>query len=405
MPSFRPVRKLPAALARYEEAARELPERLKPDAGGARDWITEVFRDVDDEDYQAVRALSHEESQTCMLIMSLLGHAFRWNSIPALPSEFERTRITLPRHLDNLWSQVAREIGQLRVASFWNTNLCNWTLTDDPDGTEYKVEDLNRDNVRLLYNWLPEPYDRDAEVFMRVFILAEAHGTKLVEALMRCIESIGNGDCDSAADAIDEAEKVFGSFHRLYAQEIRSGKVRPSIWPTHIQPFFGWNVETKEGVLGGPSGMNLGCFQVLNSFLGITESEIAAESHAYRCYMPPPHRAFLTELDATAGKVREAMANSGHRRLVTSFNDLAERVTRWRVDHARRGAVYVQGASTTGTHLPQTSTGKTLSGGVERAENYVRTMMECAEETRAAKLETPETAAAQAASRLLKIVP
>jgi hypothetical protein len=44
--------------------------------------------------------------------------------------------------------------------------------------------------------------------------------------------------------------------------------------------------------------MNLGCFQALNSFLGLRhQSPLGKETLEYRRYMPPHHRAFLYELD------------------------------------------------------------------------------------------------------------
>lgn len=387
LPRFQPVVALPSVFCEYELAARELPVMLASDLGGARTWINDLFKDVDPVVYEEVEQLSYESSQTLMLILSLFGHAYRWDMVPPRRREFQRKTLTLPRHLDQLWTLVANRIGQLRVAAFWNTNLCNWKLRHPTSTTNYAVSEMTSHNVELLYNWLPQPHDQDAEVFMRTFILVEAQGARLLATIVRCLREVGRENLDNATLALQRTCEHFQGLHRLYAQEIRVSRVRPEIWPTHIQPFFGWNVMTEQGVLGGPSGMNLGCFQVLNSFLGLKhESPLGKETLDYRLYMPPHHRAFLHELDLITPLAKDRIQSGANSKLRSAFNDLVALVTAWRRDHAERGAVYVQGKHERGTLLPQTSTGKTLGPSRNRRENYRRQMYKRVRETAAAKI-------------------
>lgn len=386
LPRFRPVATLPPAFQKLELAALELPERLAGQEG-ARAWIDQLFRDIDPAIYTETENLPYAASQTLMLILSLLGHAYRWNTVPPKKSEYDRKTLALPEHLDRLWSLVAAQIGQLRVAAFWNTNLCNWKLKSSSSAVDYALDELTVDNIELIYNWLPRPFDRDAEVFMRTFILAEARGARLLAELVHCLHELARENTGGAALALQKSGEHFQALYRIYAQEIRVSSVRPEIWPTHIQPFFGWNVKTEQGVLGGPSGMNLGCFQVLNSFLSLRhESLLGKETLAYRAYMPPHHRAFLYELDQVAPLARETIASSADQSLKSAFNDLVKRVTAWRRDHAERGAVYVQGKQAQGECLPQTSTGKTVGPSCDRAENYRRHMFERVRETEEAEM-------------------
>jgi hypothetical protein len=388
LPRLRPVAMLPPPFRDLERAARELPERLA-EQDGVRTWIDHLFRDVDHTLYSQVEKLSYASSQTLMLILSLFGHAYRWNTIPPMKDEYDRQTLHLPKHLDHLWSLVAAQIGQLRVAAFWNTNLCNWKLKNASSPIDYALDELTAENIELIYNWLPGPFARDAEVFMCTFILVEARGTHLLAELMRCLRALACENTIGAALALQKICEHFQALYRIYAREIRVSRVRPEIWPTHIQPFFGWNVKTEQGVLGGPSGMNLGCFQVLNSFLGLKhESPLGKETLAYRRYMPPHHRAFLYELDQVAPLARETIASSADQSLKSAFNDLITRVAAWRRDHAERGAVYVQGKQSPGEHLPQTSTGKTLGPSRDRAENYRRHMYERVRETTEAEIPT-----------------
>jgi hypothetical protein len=387
LPRFRPVTKLPPAFAALETAVLELPERLNSEQG-TRVWIEQLFRSFDVELVKEAEQLSYAASQTLMLILSLFGHAYRWDRVPPRRREYELNALTLPQPLDRLWSQVAAQIGQLRVAAFWNTNLCNWQLKRPRSITGYALEELSPDNIKLIYNWLPQPYDRDAEVFMRTFILVEAQGTHLLQEIMRCLHELANENSHGAAQSLTNCCEHFQGLYRIYAQQIRVSRVRPEIWPTHIQPFFGWNVHTEQGVLGGPSGMNLGCFQVLNTFLGLKhDSLLGRETLEYRRYMPPHHRAFLYELDQVAPLARERIAASADPALKSAFNDLVALVTAWRRDHAERGALYVQGNQTQGKHLPQTSTGKTLGPSADRAANYRRQMYDRVWETAEAKLD------------------
>jgi hypothetical protein len=389
LPRFRPVVTLPTTFQKYELAARELPVRLAPDHGGARAWIDHLFRDVDRAVYAEAEDLPYEASQTLMLILSLFGHAYRWSTVPPRKSEYDRKTLTLPEHLDRLWTLVATRIGQLRVAAFWNTNLCNWKLRSSVSATDYSLDELTSDNIKLLYNWLPRPFDRDAEVFMRTFILVEARGARLLAEIVRCLQELAHENSEGATLALQRSCEHFQALYRLYAQEIRVSRVRPEIWPTHIQPFFGWNVMTEQGILGGPSGMNLGCFQALNSFLGLRhQSPLGKETLEYRRYMPPHHRAFLYELDLVTPLAREYIASSADQALQSAFNNLVSLVTAWRRDHAERGAVYVQGKQAQGEHLPQTSTGRTLGPSRDRAASYRRQMYERVRETAEAEIQT-----------------
>ena len=388
LPRFRPVATLPPAFQELELAVRELPERLAGQEG-ARTWIDQLFRDIAPALYTEAESLSYAASQTLMLILSLFGHAYRWNTLPPVKSEYERKTLTLPEHLERLWSLVAAQIGQLRVAAFWNTNLCNWKLKSSYSTVDYALDELTADNIELIYNWLPKPFDRDAEVFMRTFILAEARGTRLLAELVRCLHALACENTRGAALALQHSCEHFQALYHIYAREIRVSRVRPEIWPTHIQPFCGWNVKTEQGVLGGPSGMNLGCFQVLNSFLGLRhESPLGKETLAYRRYMPPHHRAFLYELDLVTPLARETITSSADQSLKSAFNNLVALVTAWRRDHAERGAVYVQGKRAPGERLPQTSTGKTLGPSRDRAANYRQHMYERMRETAEAEIQT-----------------
>jgi hypothetical protein len=386
LPRFRPVTALPPAFEKLELAVSELPERLAVQEG-VRTWIDHLFRDIDPVIYAEAEKLSYPASQTLMLILSLFGHAYRWNTVPPRKIEYDRKTLILPEHLDRLWSLVAAQIGQLRVAAFWNTNLCNWKLRNASSPSDYALDELTTDNIELIYNWLPRPYDHDAEVFMRTFILVEGRGTPLIAELIRCLHALARKNMAGAALALQSSCEHFQALYRIYAQEIRVSCVRPEIWPTHIQPFLGWNVQTEQGVLGGPSGMNLGCFQVLNSFLGLRhESPLGKETLTYRRYMPPHHRAFLYELDQVAPLAWKTITASNDQILKNAFNNLIALVTAWRRDHAERGALYVQGKQAQGDHLPQTSTGKTLGPSRDRAENYRRQMYERVRETAEAKI-------------------
>jgi hypothetical protein len=149
-----------------------------------------LFREVGPGLYAATESLSYEAAQTWMLILSLFGHGYRWNTLPPAQTEYDLETLTLPPHMDRLWTQVAAQIGQLRVAAFWNTNLCNWTLKNPSPGSEYSPDELTSENVQLLYNWLPRPFDRDAEAFMRTFILVEARGTHLLAEIVGCIKAL-----------------------------------------------------------------------------------------------------------------------------------------------------------------------------------------------------------------------
>jgi len=388
LPKVVPGGNLPSIFDPYLAAAAEVPARLVPEGRGARAWLERQFSHLDPEVLSAAEELSLPEQYELMLVFCVLAHAYRWNTMPATPDEYARKWLTLPIGIELPRRQLAQQIGQPCTTTLWNSNLTNWRLKTKLSGSAYHPDELTLDDLSLTYNWLLPPYAEDAERFMLTFVLVEARGAAAIKDVVYAIEAAAYGNEAQACYWLGQLQQHIQAMGEAFARCIRRSVVNMSIWPSHVQPFFAWGVETKnDAAYGGPSGMNLGCFQTLDIGLDIPgKSDLACSGQDYRVYMQPWQRRFLAVLETGRPILRQFVETSDNQALKDHYNACLTGLQRWRVSHSKRGALYMRGSYESGETLPQYSTGMTVEAGEDRVEVFTRQMGARIQETISARV-------------------
>lgn len=380
LPPKVPLTQLPSRFEPFLSAADQLPNYFQSQRG-VRTWLDDVFATDDPSLYPAMDNLGEMERLKLMTVFAVLGHAYRWNKVPYASAEFERTQLDFPAGLIQPWTHMAELVKQPRIGTLWNTNLCNWSMTDRPGGSVYRADELSMDTMQLQHNWLRGEDSDSSANFMLIFTLFEAKSVPVIEGIIDILEAIIRDDEQEATYLLDKLSADIEILLRVFTVNLRQAMVNAQTWIDLVQPFFAWGLETEEGFLGGPSGLNLGGIQCLNTALGLeNESFIGSETLAYRRYMPMPHQDFLSVFDTSHGLIRDFVLERQNYALKQRFNDCVNSLRTWRVAHVKRAVHYLRKAEEV-EEKAHFSTGQVIASGEDNIFKFERDMEGRIEET------------------------
>lgn len=387
LPALVPVDELPGPFAPYISCCSELPARYPVTGGGVRDWLDREFAEEPRGLRRAIIHLTGAQRDAAMTMFSVLGHTYRWGHVPPAPARFAERLIPLPAGIKGPWEMLARLCGQPCVGTTWSLHLCNWSMRDRPGGATYHPAELTIDNVGVVRNWLPPPFDAQLERFSVSFVLLEAGGSAVLTHLVDVVEATLRLEFADAVAPLEQLRGAIAAMTRGFSLNVRKATVDPEVWLQMIQPTFPWSAEAGEPgrIEGGPSGMQLGAIQALDAGLGVGgASELAEAARAGRRYMPGPHRRFLKTLDGAGRLVRANVRNSGSEELIGQFNDCVRALRSFRATHHTRGAQYLRSGLVNAGE--RASTGLTIGVQDDPVATFDRTMAERVADTEAATI-------------------
>ncbi len=387
LPECVPLNELPTAFAPYLAACAELPVRYPAGRGGVRKWLERGFRRDDAAVRRAITRLTEAERDTLMTALSVLGHTYRWDSVPPAPARFEERCVSLPPGIAGPWGVLAKSGRHPRVGTTWSLHLCNWTMTNRCGGAPYLTDDLSGDNVRVAHNWLGPPFDRHLDRFSISFVLMEARGARVLRHLVESIEASASSRIEDALVSLELLHGAIRAMTVAFSSSVRRATVDPAIWLELVQPTFAWSAEADEPgrVEGGPSGIQLGTIQALDAALGIAgTSGLATLAKAGRRYMPRPHRRFLGTLDEAGPIVRTFILHAACKELREQFNMCVKAMRSFRTTHQARGAQYLRNRQT--GDAARASTGLMIGVDDDPVATFERAMTERTAETEVAIL-------------------
>jgi CRP-like cAMP-binding protein len=389
LPERTPLGDLPPPFAPYADACLELGERHPAEHGGVRRWLDATFGAADPSVTAAVPGLEPAERDALMTVLCFLGHAYRWDTIPPDESRFAERRIALPAGIAEPWGELARLLEQPRVGSLWAMVLCNWSLSGVPPASPYDARALDRDGLRVRYAWVPERARAHLEPFVLTFVMLEARGAAVLEAIIEALEAAAREDVQEAAYVLDKLAAAIEAFAEPLVSTIRRPHVDPQIFIDFLQPSWAWDADDSGGLKGGPSGLQLGTLHAIDNALSIRgEGEFAAARHAALVYLPQRHRRFLETLDEAAPLLRAFVDASDDAGLKWRFNDCVRALRVFRVIHMKRGSHYLRAGAETGEG--RVTTGLALEGrGDPVVAEFERLMWERVADTDGAAVAAP----------------
>lgn len=343
LPQHVPLETLPGPYQAYLDACAELPQHYPAQHGGVRDWLDRQFAEPRPADVAGLGSLLPAQQERLVTALSVLAHAYRWDTIPPSRERFSETRIRQPAAIGPLWTEAAQLLGQPEVGTTWSMHLCNWHMTDRPGGSSYRTEELSLDNLRVAHQWLTPPFDRDLERFSLSFVLMEAAGAKALRALVRAIEAAARQRAFDTAIALSQLKLGIKALAGAFTHVVRDNSIAPTAWLEYVQPTFAWAAEDEHGPLEGPSGMQLGTLQCLDTALGVAaNSFLAKETRKARRYLPPAHQHFLTVIDEAGDILPTFVETCGDEQVRFHANACVKWLRTFRLAHAARGARYLR---------------------------------------------------------------
>jgi indoleamine 2,3-dioxygenase len=389
LPARVPLDVLPGPYQPFLDACAELPARYPVGRGGVRRWLDTEFGESRPAARSGLGGLTPAAQETLLTALSVLGHTYRWDTIPPAADRFADQDIRLPAGFGEVWQDLADRLGQPRVGTTWTLHLCNWRMTDRPGGAAYDPAELSPANLRVAHQWLGQPADRDLERFSLAFVLLEAAGARALRALVDAVDAAAAGDAPAVAAALVAAQAGIKAMSTSFTAGVRDSHIRPAVWLELVQPTFVWAAGPGDGSSNGPSGLQLATIQCLDALLGVGgNSELARAARPARQYLPPRHRHFLDAVDGVGTLLPDFARDSGDEALRLLVNHCLKWLRTFRTAHSARGARYLRA----GRHgaQPRVSTGlgmhwreTPVEPATEPADSFVRSMAERIAETSA----------------------
>lgn len=382
LPRQVPADVLPDEWSPWVEAARMLPEHFH--GNGARDWLAARFGKPVPGIAAGVAALAPHEADRLLTVLSVLGHAFRWDCVPPTAAEYARTRLALPPGLEAPWAALCARSGHPRVGNLASMVTTNWRLPGYAGGADYPAEALLHGGAEPAVLWLCPPSDEALRAFLRTGIETEAVGARLVLTAVRLVEAATAGNAHRCGWLLERLHGELTDIGAPFRTYIQKQRFTPSDFMTLIQPPTLWGLDEGEGVLEGASGPQVGALQVADALLNVSRASLMGQSVlATRRFLPARHRHFLELMDLAAPRVREFVLRSGDRQLAGLFNACVSALKAWRLVHQKRGAMFLKAE---GGQAPAAyaSTGGVVAKEDERVERFEASMRERVHETDAA---------------------
>ncbi|XP_068891794.1 indoleamine 2,3-dioxygenase 2-like isoform X1 [Aphelocoma coerulescens] len=316
-----PLTELPASYGPWMDIAHELPQLIMSHQLRSR------VHQMPQLSTQHLRG--REELHLAHLVLSCITMGYVWQEGE------EGTVQVLPRNLAVPYWEVSQALGLPPILSHADFVLANWRRKD-PNGP---LEIENLDTIITL------PGGESLRGFILVTLLVEKAAVPGIKAIIGTLRAIRQCDEETLHRALQELagaiEAMSEALRRMHDY------VDPEVFYTVIRIFLsGWKDNPAmphgliyEGVSQEPmaySGGSAAQSTVLHAFdelLGICHREdSAAFLHRMRDYMPPPHRAFVEEIQR-AVSLKQHVLSSGDSRLRAAFNRCVSALTDFRSYH------------------------------------------------------------------------
>ncbi len=388
LPRRTPVAALPGPFGAISRACAALPGHYHADGADVRPWLDELFGDA--RDWQGdVDGLDEHTTESAMTQVSLLCHAYRWQSAPTPAASYRIDRIELPAGLAGVWGALAARLGVPRVGVFYTMVCNNWRLAGKGDGEAYDPNELTPDAFEVMYPWLRGESAAELRAFILAAIGIEALGAAMHPVLADLYRGIQRGHTAAVTGALVALQSVLRQVESRFNQQIRVQRIRPQSFLTLIQPTMIWLLDEGDGPLEGASGPQSCLIQLVDSVLGVPrDSELGGMLLAARKYMLPAHRRLLEAFDGATDVVRAFVASSGDARLRDAYDECLALLQRWRRSHRARGALYIRGDAENPVE-DYASTGLVVGLDTDRVATFEAAMDQHIAETHACRMADP----------------
>ena len=203
LPSYVPHSTLPVRFVHYTEALDLLPATYGRDLGGVRGWMDERFGDFDPGLLPEIATLNDREQHELLVVLSILAHTYRWNSVPAPPSAHETKTVRFPAGIEKPFYFLTDLLDHPRCGTLWSTTSSNWKMKARRGGESYRNEEVIMENLQIAHSWFPSPMHEQLEGWVLIFTVMEARGAPVIR-VRRADRSGVSGGCPAEYRPVSE---------------------------------------------------------------------------------------------------------------------------------------------------------------------------------------------------------
>ena len=314
VPGSPPLRRLPASFGAWDSLVPELPSlirsrrfrsaiRAMPQLGGAG-------------------ALSAPERERAMMVLCAFANAWVWGD--------EVPDLRIPRQLSVPLCELSAILERPPIAHYSTMTLANWQLLDD-------AAPVSVDNARTLVQFLGGV---DEEWFFIASMGVELAGAPLLPIAAAAVTASHHGADAELSVLLEQFAAGMDAVH-VALSRIREWsdphtyylRVRPFLagWPTPGVVYEGVS-ETPRRYIGGSAAQS-SLIQLFDALMRLSHPDAPSGSYlrAVREYMPPLHRAFVTDTERDS-RVRQR-AVDGTARLRSAYNAALHQIIAFRDAH------------------------------------------------------------------------
>ena len=322
LPGVPPLRRLPAAFSPWEAIVPDLSalirsRRLRP--------TLECLPLLDAEALQTTA-----ERERGMLLLSHFANAWVWGGT--------EPHLRIPATVSVPLCALSEALGRPPIAHYASMTLNNWQLLDP-------AEPLSIDNARTQVRFLGGV---DEDWFFIASMGVELAGAPLLPVVAAADVASREGSDEDITRELETfvagMDAVLHALHRIREWCDPSTyylRVRPYVtgWPAPGVVYDGVSEEPKK-YLGGSAAQS-SLLQVFDALLGVAHPDAPAGKYlrAVRDYMPPPHRAFVEDIERSS-RVRDR-AVAGPAPLQDTYNASLAKMVQFRDAHMQLAHDYI----------------------------------------------------------------
>ena len=345
LPRRVPSDALPISLKHFLFAADQLPARYHHEGASVRGWLDKLFCEHDPALDLTISSLAQPERDRLMTVVSVLAHAYRWDSAPPRREAYELKAIVLPQGISEPWKVLAAALGQPRVGNLYSMVLANWSMVDTDGGSRYAVEDIVEGVVTPRCLWLAEPEQGELRAFLLTGLETEARGACAVRTVVELVGAAARMEMLQVIFLLERLRTEIRIMSEPFKRLIQQKRIASDSFLRLIQPTTIWGLDEGNGPLEGASGPQVGSIQCIDAVLGVpNNSSMARAVQRSRVYLPADHRSFLKVVDSCSRILREFVVSRSDGRLTGEFNGCLAAMRAWRLVHKARGATYLKPA-------------------------------------------------------------
>lgn len=344
LPESDPLQELPSEFSAWEQAAADLPKLL------VSDRIRSILARLPLLNPGTLGSAA--ERERAMMLLSYLGHAYVWGEGTAPAA--------LPAVIARPWFELAGVLGRPPVLSYASYALCNWRRLDAQGP-------ISCGNIVLLQNFLG---GIDEEWFILIHIDIEARAAAAVASIPQALSAAGQEDPQALASALAVIAGALEEMNRV--MDRMPEHCDPYCYYNRVRPYIhGWkdnpalpNGLVYEGVdayggqpqrFRGETGAQSAIVPALDALLGVGHKDdpLLHYLREMREYMPPAHRRFITDIEASGG-VRQfvSKAASTSSELKDNYNRCVQLLRRFRNTHLSYASSYIDKQKQTSVNNP-----------------------------------------------------